>query len=288
MGHYTHTHTLSEPPKREHGEWEEDMNLLQEQIVPRSWPSPKPGSCDPSRSRPLLTIRAQDLNYSYTHRHETHTHTLGKAYTDPVDVFHKHSTQKLCGPFQRGHTHSSHMDIPLPPKHIHARPSHKHARVPVTHTQNYQGLPQIHGYVHTTREEYKCTHKSKAQAVMGVSCTNASLHPKEIPPHRPLPSALHLGKTRPRLAPLAPSPPWLNVSPALPAPACLGGAQPASSASCQLSRGHSALLAAAPTGCQPHPLLPGLPPQHLGPSLGSTLAHFCRQWARSLIPTTGV
>lgn len=47
--------------------------------------------------------------------------------------------------------------------------------------------------------------------------------------------------------------------PALPAPACLGGAPSALRTSCQLSTGQAAH---APARCQSHPLL-CLPPQHL-------------------------
>lgn len=76
----------------------------------------------------------------------------------------------------------------------------------------------------------------------GSECTQTHLpYPRETPQHRPLPLNLPSWQTWPRLAPSVLSPLWPKTGPALPAPACLGGALPAPNASCQLSTGHSAL-----------------------------------------------
>lgn len=87
---------------------------------------------------------------------------------------------------------------------------------------------------------------------------------KEFPSRDHGPSTSRLGRARPRRAPSAPSSPWPETDPALPAPACSGGAPPAPSASGQLSTGQGALAPGRRS------LLLGLPHQHLGPSLGST------------------
>ena len=60
------------------GEWEEHLNLLQEQIDPRAWPSSSSGNPDPSPPHTTYpgqaatnhwpsALQTQDLNYSHTH-----------------------------------------------------------------------------------------------------------------------------------------------------------------------------------------------------------------------------
>lgn len=133
--------------------------------------------------------------------------------------------------------------------------------MPVTHIQNHLGPhtgPRI--YAHNKRGiqmhmQIKRTYNN------GSKCTQTHFpHPKEILPSKDhCPSTFPLGKTRPRLALSALSPPWPRTGPALPALACLGGALPA--LSCQLPAQQRAqcpvLLAAAHAHCRPHPLLLG-------------------------------
>ena len=85
VGHYTHTHTIRTFKAGVMGEWEEHLNLLQEQIDPRAWPSSSSGNPDPSPPHTTYpgqaatnhwpsALQTQDLNYSHTHT-ETCTHT---------------------------------------------------------------------------------------------------------------------------------------------------------------------------------------------------------------------
>lgn len=105
------------------------------------------------------------------------------------------------------------------------------------------GPTQTHGYMHTTEEKYKCTHKSNTHKIMGVSvhgCT--SLIPKKSPPPQtaaPQPSIL--AKQSPGLPhQLYPHPGLRQALSCLPRPAWVGF-RPLPVASCQLSTGHGAL-----------------------------------------------
>lgn len=117
------------------------------------------------------TLWVQDLNYSCTHIHHTHTHTLERAYTDPIDVFHKHNTQKPRGPFRQGHTHSSHVDSASPQTHpcktltqTCPSASHPHTELPGPHTNpwicahNKEGI-QMHTQVIGTDNNAGKLHK---------------------------------------------------------------------------------------------------------------------------------
>lgn len=141
--------------------------------------------------------------------------------------------------------------------------SHPHTKLPRPHTDprtqaHDKGATQMH--VQTTH------------TITGVSVhKRTSPTPEKPPAQATVPQPSILANT----AQACPISSIHSLAQDRPCPACpnLLGWGPACS-QCQLPAQHRAqcpvLLAAVPARCQLHPLLLGLPPQHLGPSLGST------------------
>lgn len=89
------SHTLGTTNKAGMGEWEEHVDLLQEQTGPRAWPGPNPGSpdCSPAHTHspwtghchplPLCSLASRPKLLTCTHRNvRTHTQAPEKACTD--------------------------------------------------------------------------------------------------------------------------------------------------------------------------------------------------------------
>lgn len=159
-------------------------------------------------------------------------------------------------------------------KPMHGHRSHIHTGPPMALTQTCE-------YMHRTRWQYKCVHKSNTNTITGVSRQrHTSPITEGIPAAQttaPQPSIL---ANKAQACPIGSTSPWLEPAPALPAAACLGAAPPAPAPAASSAQGS---LPGAAGRCSSTSRAPPSPPRPAtsasGPQPGLHLTHLCRQWA---------